>query len=197
MQIQVKDLGNGLYKVEAKTNQFEAMRSSTVDNAVREFIKNRRGSMTAAPAQPQSTTTQRRPNGYGVAKFQQPEMCCQHKHANQTPRNGEKQCAVVRDGKKVHGIDIHVDVPERKDFVYGHEWRQAMQDFRNLEELAKKCDWPCKEPPSWAPKAKPQFEAPSCWDDDDDLEWEDDEWEDDDVFVEEEACPFYFFGCRF
>ena len=45
-----------------------------------------------------------------------------------------------------HGIDIHVDRPLRENFWSHHEWAKAMAKYRTLEDVAKDCDWPCKEP---------------------------------------------------
>ena len=47
---------------------------------------------------------------------------------------------------KPHGIDIHVDRPLRENFWSHRDWADAMAKYRTLEDVAKDCDWPCKEP---------------------------------------------------
>lgn len=87
-----------------------------------------------------------------------------------------------------HGIDIHVDRPLRQNFWSHRDWAEAMAKYRTLEDVAKDCDWPCKEPMKgtvvehWG---RPCCAAPrrvSCVDADwnvptvNNLDWLDDEW---------------------
>ena len=44
------------------------------------------------------------------------------------------------------GIDVHVDRPLRKNFASHHDWAMAMAKYRTLEDVAKDCDWECREP---------------------------------------------------
>lgn len=54
------------------------------------------------------------------------------------------------------GIDIHVDRPQRQNYG-GIPWaaedayRKDLAKYRSLEALAKKCDWPAREPMKGAP----------------------------------------------
>ena len=83
-----------------------------------------------------------------------------------------------------HGIDIHVDRPLRENFWSHHEWADAMAKYRTLEDVAKDCDWPCKEPMKgttvevWGrPAVHPRFDVGvQTFDGDDDLSWMWPEW---------------------
>lgn len=44
------------------------------------------------------------------------------------------------------GIDVHVDRPLRENFASHHDWAMAMAKYRTLEDVAKDCDWECREP---------------------------------------------------
>lgn len=78
-----------------------------------------------------------------------------------------------------HGIDIHVDRPLRENFWSHRDWADAMAKYRTLEDVAKDCDWPCKEPMKgttievWGrPTCQPRFDvAVQTFADNDDLSW--------------------------
>lgn len=44
------------------------------------------------------------------------------------------------------GIDVHVDRPLRENFPSQKDWALAMAKYRTLEDVAKDCDWECREP---------------------------------------------------
>lgn len=48
----------------------------------------------------------------------------------------------MRPMEEPHGIDIHVDRPQRQNFRSFYEWDDAMTRYRNLETSAKLCSWP-------------------------------------------------------
>ena len=79
--------------------------------------------------------------------------CCCHRQErtwlNGMPRPTEHPM------READGIDIHVDRPRREmyggwDADYG--FRKDLQKYRQLEQLAKECNWPCREPMKCAPQ---------------------------------------------
>lgn len=44
------------------------------------------------------------------------------------------------------GIDIHVDRPRQENFWSRKQWAEAMAKYRTLEDVARSCDWECREP---------------------------------------------------
>lgn len=44
------------------------------------------------------------------------------------------------------GIDVHVDRPRRENFWSRQDWAKAMAKYRTLEDVARSCDWECREP---------------------------------------------------
>ena len=49
------------------------------------------------------------------------------------------------------GIDVHVDRPLRENFLNHSDWAMAMAKYRTLEDVAKDCDWECREPMKGTP----------------------------------------------
>lgn len=44
------------------------------------------------------------------------------------------------------GIDVHVDRPRKENFWSHKQWADAMAKYRTLEDVARACDWECREP---------------------------------------------------
>lgn len=78
------------------------------------------------------------------------------------------------------GIDVHVDRPLRENFRSHFAWADAMAKYRSLEQCAKDCDWPCKEPMRGMPQPKKNVEKVKCWSFVDDIN---DEFDDFDMFI--------------
>lgn len=57
-----------------------------------------------------------------------------------------RPCVPQRPNREPDGIDIHVDRPLRENFYSHHDWAVAMAKYRTLEDVAKDCDWECREP---------------------------------------------------
>ena len=86
------------------------------------------------------------------------------------------------------GIDVHVDRPLRENFPSQKDWALAMAKYRTLEDVAKDCDWECREPMKGTdfyhsnldnhccPKASWCVEDEGEWFNDFDDEEEDSDW---------------------
>ena len=71
-------------------------------------------------------------------------MCCGAVSATPIPRFMEPSFSVPN--REPDGIDVHVDRPLRHMFDSYGEWADAMGRYRTLEQVAKDCDWECREP---------------------------------------------------
>jgi hypothetical protein len=87
------------------------------------------------------------------------------------------------------GIDIHVDRPLRENFGSLDSWARAMAKYRTLEDVAKDCDWECREPMKGTDFYQSPFAKPSRVEESwvDDVCWFDDDEDDD---FEEWSCLF-------
>ena len=66
-----------------------------------------------------------------------------HTHCTQVPTFTRP---TVTPNREPDGIDVHVDRPLRQNFRTHHDWAVAMAKYRTLEDVAKDCDWECREP---------------------------------------------------
>jgi hypothetical protein len=110
--------------------------------------------------------------------------CC-NEHFGPKKRSYAELDALNRFGEP-DGIDVHVDRPLRENFESHHDWAMAMAKYRTLEDVAKDCDWECREPmrgvdfynTSNSNKHCCMFDCNTCqnewewFDDDDDVELE-------------------------
>lgn len=71
------------------------------------------------------------------------------------------------------GIDIHVDRPLKENFCCHSEWARAMAKYRTLEDVAKDCDWECREPMKGTDFYR-SCPTPSN-------AWVDEDWDDEDI----------------
>lgn len=178
MKIRETVLGNGLSRldVEPICSCERNIPTHVVDDIMRDIIKRKRN----------YTCCERKVNHpwldechTEVPRFTRPTLC-------EAPR-WNRPCAPTKPNREPDGIDIHVDRPLRENFCSRHDWALAMAKYRTLEDVAKDCDWECREPMKgvnerpWAKKTKPscpQVVAAWCDEDDDWFDWDDDDFED-------------------
>lgn len=136
---------------------------------MRDIIKRKRNS--CFKPLPRCETPWNRP------KFGEP--CCTN-----VPRF-TRPCVTQRPLKEPDGIDVHVDRPLRENFCTHHDWALAMAKYRTLEDVAKDCDWECREPMKGVterPWQKPCLHTEPLRSrvvievEEDEDEWEDDDW---------------------
>lgn len=95
--------------------------------------------------------------------------------------------ALRRNGEP-DGIDIHVDRPLRENFGSLDSWARAMAKYRTLEDVAKDCDWECREPMKGTDFYRSCPTPSNTWVDED---WDEDEFDwcdDDDADWDEWSC---------
>ena len=183
MKVKVTNIGGGLKRLELEPlcSCESFVPTHVVDNIMRDVIH--RENRVAIP-----TPT--------VRRFERPFVPQKPCACTSTRRQIEN---AWRDTpNEPHGIDIHVDRPLRENFWSHRDWADAMAKYRTLEDVAKDCDWPCKEPMKgtsvehWGRPQRPIFatSAPRCttsfvepewnipvFDSEDDLDWMwNDEW---------------------
>ena len=107
----------------------------------------------------------------------------------EVPRFARPCVVPQRPNREPDGIDVHVDRPLRENFRTHHDWALAMAKYRTLEDVAKDCNWECREPMKGVqerPWGHSCCQEPQRW-------WEDeDEWDDD----EDDFEDFHLFHFR-
>lgn len=177
MRIKETVLGNGLSRLEVDDRFGRTLPTHVVDEIMRDICNRKRRNEET----PRTTTRTR--GGCGCScnldrgLGAMPTSPFRHRHEDtpfrDTPREPD-------------GIDIHVDRPRREIFCSRSAWADAMAKYRLLEDAAKECTWPCKEPMKGTEKPshkeimwdEPWNADDDMWDDDFDFE---DGFEDDDV----------------
>lgn len=177
MKVKVINIGGGLKRLELEPQcSCESfVPTHVVDNIMRDVINRENRVVTPTPM---------------VRRFERPFIPKNPCVCTSTRRQIEN---AWRDTpNEPHGIDIHVDRPLRENFWSHRDWADAMAKYRTLEDVAKDCDWPCKEPMKgttvehWGrpqhtnivtnaprgvmPIMEPNWDVP-VFDDDDDLSW--------------------------
>lgn len=167
MRIKETPLGNGLLRLEVEPmcSCERNIPTHVVDNIMRDIVRRKRNGC----VENRCETPWNRP------RFSEP--CCTN-----IPKFTHLCVVPQRPNREPDGIDVHVDRPLRQNFRTHHEWALAMAKYRTLEDVAKDCDWECREP------MKGVQERPwghSCcqetnrfWEEDED-DWCE-EWEDED-----------------
>lgn len=189
MRVKEINLGNGLSRLEVDDCFGRTLPTHVVDEIMRDIVARKRregtrGVQTSASCEccGRSTMTSRSPFTMGSTTI------------SRNPFMNRREDTPFRDTlREPDGIDIHVDRPRREIFCTHREWAEAMAKYRTLEDVAKDCDWPCKEPMKGFEETAPRFpwmenkDFPSL-----DEEFED-EWDDDDDF----ESPFMRIEIRF
>lgn len=171
MRIKETVLGNGLSRldVEPMCSCERNIPTHVVDDIMRDIIKRKRCGQT----EPRCETPR-----WGAPRWERPTV-------TETPR-WERTCIPQRPNREPDGIDVHVDRPLRENFCSHHDWAIAMAKYRTLEDVAKDCDWECREP------MKGVQERPCC------KTWEPEIIEDEDDWWDEDEDNFDFvFKFRF
>lgn len=170
MRIKETILGNGLTRLEVEPmcSCERNIPTHVVDNIMRDIVNRKR----CGHVEPRCVTTWNRP------RFAEP--CCTNIPKFTRP------CVPQRPNREPDGIDVHVDRPLRENFRTHHDWALAMAKYRTLEDVAKDCDWECREPMKGVqerPWGHSCSQSPKHWWEKDEDDWCGDvcdEWEDDD-----------------
>ena len=167
MRIKETVLGGGLSRLEVEPmcSCERNIPTHVVDEIMRDIIKRKRN----GNVEPRCCE-----NPWNRPRFSNP---CH----TEVPRFSRPCVVPQRPNREPDGIDVHVDRPLRQNFRTHHDWALAMAKYRTLEDVAKDCDWECREPMKGVqerPWNHSCCQKPQLWDDDDD--WCDDIWDDDD-----------------
>lgn len=130
MRIKETPLGMGLSRLEVEPmcSCERNLPTHVVDDIMRDIVRRKRNGC----VENRCETPWNRP------RFAEP--CC-----TQAPRF-TRPCVPQRPNREPDGIDIHVDRPLRENFYSHHDWAVAMAKYRTLEDVARDCDWECREP---------------------------------------------------
>ena len=178
MRVEKKKLGGGLYRLEPVathwSERINAIPQSVMDNMMRDTIQRmRKEEEMKTTFNPWRQVTPMCNNSCACGAF------APKKRSYEELRRLESM-------REPDGIDIHVDRPLRENFFTREEWARAMAKYRTLEDVAKDCDWECREPMRGVNDFY-QFGNPitsSTYEDNND-EWSD-SWEDDDFNWDDE-----------
>lgn len=134
MRVRKVNLGNGVFRlvVEPMMDCEKNVPTHVIDKIVEDVIRREKGCV----------------GGFNntcctyVPRFEEPKPwfnrpCCEHT---------VKPMAIPKPNREPDGIDVHVDRPLRENFWNHHDWAVAMAKYRTLEDVAKDCDWECREP---------------------------------------------------
>ena len=131
MRIKETVLGNGLSRLEVEPmcSCERNLPTHVVDEIMRDIVKHKRcGNVEPrCEASRWNRPTFGRPCVTEVPRFSRP-------------------CVPTPPRREPDGIDVHVDRPLRQNFRSHHDWAVAMAKYRTLEDVAKDCDWECREP---------------------------------------------------
>ena len=129
MKIKKVNLGNGVFRLEVEPMMACEVNvpNHIVDRMVEDVIRREKG---CVPAHTCCSRHIEEPKPWWLNECRQPINPIPHCVPNREP----------------DGIDVHVDRPLRENFFTYGEWREALAKYRTLEQVAKDCDWKCKEP---------------------------------------------------
>lgn len=129
MKIKKVNLGNGVFRLEVEPMMACEVNvpNHIVDRMVEDVIRREKG---CVPAHTCFSRHIEEPKPWWLRECHQPINPIPHCVPNREP----------------DGIDVHVDRPLRENFRTHHDWAVAMAKYRTLEDVAKDCDWKCKEP---------------------------------------------------
>ena len=141
MKVEKINLGNGLYRLEVvPTNCCENVNnvpSWVKDKMVQDFIKREKNVC---------MTSTSRPNTLGNANLRCGRYTTPLNTSLEPKRRSYAELRRLENTQEPDGIDIHVDRPLKENFPSMQDWALAMAKYRTLEDVAKDCDWECREP---------------------------------------------------
>lgn len=186
MKVDVKNLGCGLFRLEpTPTVCGEFFPSHVMDMVMKDVIMKEREKRQAPT--PCTRNCFSRPQ----------ETCCGRpswntNHSLEPKRRSYEELDALKRFGEPDGIDVHVDRPLRENFISHKDWAIAMAKYRTLEDVAKDCDWECREPMKGTDFYR---SAPTCscgWEDNEN-DWQEledwsDSWDDDDADWDEWSC---------
>lgn len=131
MRIKETPLGRGLSRLEVEPmcSCERNLPTHVVDEIMRDIIDRKRC----------GCVEHRCENPWNRPRFTEP--CCTN-----IPRFTRPCVTPQRPNREPDGIDVHVDRPLRHNFRTHHDWALAMAKYRTLEDVAKDCNWECREP---------------------------------------------------
>ena len=131
MRIKETPLGRGLSRLEVEPmcSCERNLPTHVVDEIMRDIIDRKRC----------GCVEHRCENPWNRPRFAEP--CCTN-----IPRFTRPCVTPQRPNREPDGIDVHVDRPLRHNFRTHHDWALAMAKYRTLEDVAKDCNWECREP---------------------------------------------------
>ena len=134
MRVEKINLGNGVFRLVVTPMMAceNNIPTHVVDEMVKDVIRQEKG----------CASRFNEPCCTRVPRFEEPKPwfnrpCCEHV---------VRPMAMPKPNREPDGIDVHVDRPLRENFYTHHDWAVAMAKYRTLEDVAKDCDWKCKEP---------------------------------------------------
>jgi hypothetical protein len=184
MKVEKTNLGGGLYRLDlvrtACWENLDVVPQHVKDSIMKDVItREKNGCVKTQPSNWNRCCADVRPCGWNrptVDKFEPKKRS--YAELDALRRHGEPD-----------GIDIHVDRPLRENFGSLDSWARAMAKYRTLEDVAKDCDWECREPMKGTDFYQSPFAKPSRVEESwvDDVCWFDDDEDDD---FEEWSCLF-------
>lgn len=179
MRVVRENLGGGLYRL----NIVPTSCCENVERLPRE-VKDRVVSDAISRMRHEDRT--HRPFGCGCSHTCVSNPChCGRVESELTPkRRSYSELDRLKRCGEPDGIDVHVDRPLIENFRSRSEWALAMAKYRTLEDVAKDCDWECREPMKGTDFYRSQPTVCSVWVDEDewdnDFDWfdnDDDDWD--------------------
>jgi hypothetical protein len=141
MKVEKINLGNGLYRLDiVPTSCCEDVKnvpSWVKDKMVQDFIKREKNVC---------MTSTSHPNTLGNANLRCGRYTTPLNTSLEPKRRSYAELRRLENTREPDGIDIHVDRPLKENFPSTHDWALAMAKYRTLEDVAKDCDWECREP---------------------------------------------------
>jgi hypothetical protein len=183
MRVERKNLGGGLYRLEPVathwSERINMMPQSIMDAVMRDVINCMR----------QETDVKETFTPWGVRGSSHLNSCV---HNNMAPKKRSyEELRRLESMREPDGIDIHVDRPLRENFFTRDEWAKAMAKYRTLEDVAKDCDWECREPMKGTDFYRSCPTPSNTWVDED---WDEDDFNwcdnDDDADWDDWYCPW-------
>ncbi len=203
MKVEKINLGNGLYRLEivptSCCENVDNVPSWVKEKMVQDFIKREKNICMTCNSRP--TTINTCPKTLGNAN-----LCCGRyttplNTSLEPKRRSYAELRRLENTQEPDGIDIHVDRPLKENFPSMHDWALAMAKYRTLEDVAKDCDWECREPMKGAEDfykgILPKVSDPRClegevmYEEWGDVDWFNDDEEDDDYRDWSPSCRWF------
>lgn len=131
MRVKETNLGGGVVRLEVvPTFRGERIPTHVVDRVMEDVVRNK--------------SRVEMPNRHALSGLNSPHRpfgthkCLTERH--------RAELAWRDTSREPDGIDIHVDRPRKENFWSHKAWAEAMAKYRTLEDVARDCDWECREP---------------------------------------------------